>query len=122
MSVKRVVPNIGTNHMAESRAFYTDFLGMELAMDMGWIVTLISPDHPQAQISLLQQQKPISADVDLSLTIEVPDVEVVHDKAERLGLPIVYPLTTESWSVRRFHVLDPNGVVLNVMSHMEKVV
>jgi hypothetical protein len=25
------------------------------------------------------------------------------------GLPIVYPLTDESWGVRRFFVTDPNG-------------
>jgi len=29
----------------------------------------------------------------------------------------VYPLTDEPWGVRRFFVRDPNGVVLNVMSH-----
>jgi uncharacterized glyoxalase superfamily protein PhnB len=34
-----------------------------------------------------------------------------------LGLQIVYPLTTESWGVRRFHVVDPNGVMINIMSH-----
>jgi len=27
------------------------------------------------------------------------------------------PLTTEPWGVRRFFLVDPNGVVINVMSH-----
>jgi 3-polyprenyl-4-hydroxybenzoate decarboxylase len=35
----------------------------------------------------------------------------------RRGLEIVYPLTDESWGVRRFFVIDPNRVVLNVVSH-----
>jgi uncharacterized glyoxalase superfamily protein PhnB len=34
------------------------------------------------------------------------------------GHPIVYPLTNESWGVRRFHVSDPNGVLINIMSHL----
>jgi hypothetical protein len=34
-----------------------------------------------------------------------------------LGLKVVYPLTDEPWGVRRFFVTDPNGLVINVMSH-----
>ena len=36
------------------------------------------------------------------------------------GLKIVYPLTDEPWGVRRFFLLDPNGQVVNVMSHTAK--
>ena len=45
------------------------------------------------------------------------DVDAVHTKAVGLGLQVVYPLTDEPWGVRRFFVADPNGVVINVMSH-----
>jgi catechol 2,3-dioxygenase-like lactoylglutathione lyase family enzyme len=34
-----------------------------------------------------------------------------------LGLPIVYPVTDEPWGVRRFFVADPNGVIINILSH-----
>lgn len=40
-----------------------------------------------------------------------------HRQALDRSLDIVYPLTDEEWGVRRFFVLDPNGRVLNVMSH-----
>ena len=53
----------------------------------------------------------------MTLSIEVADVDAVHAEALAHGIPIVYPLTTESWGVRRFHVTDPNGIVINVMSH-----
>ncbi|MGA2287514.1 MAG: VOC family protein, partial [Bradyrhizobium sp.] len=33
------------------------------------------------------------------------------------GYSIVYPLTDEPWGVRRFFVRDPNGAVINVVSH-----
>jgi uncharacterized glyoxalase superfamily protein PhnB len=53
------------------------------------------------------------------LSIEVDDVDAIHARAVAEGIPIVYPLTTEPWGVRRFHVADPNGVVINVMSHQK---
>jgi catechol 2,3-dioxygenase-like lactoylglutathione lyase family enzyme len=116
-NIRRVVPNIATDRLEESRKFYTEFLGLEVAMDMGWIVTLASPSNPTAQISLLHGTAPAAADARLSLTVEIVDVDAVHAKAVARGLPIVYPLTTEPWGVRRFGVTDPNGVAINVMSH-----
>ena len=40
-----------------------------------------------------------------------------YDIAIERGLEVVYPLTDEKWGVRRFFVTDPDGLVLNVMSH-----
>jgi len=117
MSITRVVPNITSDRLDESRKFYTDFLGFQVAMDMGWIVTLASPSNPTAQISLLQETASAPQPAPPSLSIEVADVDAVHAKAVERGLQIVYPLTTEPWGVRRFHVTDPNGVIINVMSH-----
>ena len=42
MSIRRVVPDITSECMDDSRAFYSDFLGLNLAMDMGWIQTYVS--------------------------------------------------------------------------------
>ena len=117
MSIRRVVPNIQSERMDESRKFYTDFLGLEVGMDMGWIVTMVSPSNPTAQISLVRGPAPAAQPTHLSLSVEVADVDGVHAKAVACGVPIVYPLTDEPWGVRRFHVTDPNGVVINVMSH-----
>jgi uncharacterized glyoxalase superfamily protein PhnB len=52
-----------------------------------------------------------------NMSIEVADVDAVHAKAVALGLPIVYPVTDEPWGVRRFFVADPNGVIINILSH-----
>jgi len=117
MSIRRVVPNINSDRVEESRKFYTEFLGFHVAMDMGWITTLASPDNPTAQISLLRESESSRPIHPLSLSIEVEDVDEVHARAVARGFDIVYPLTTEPWGVRRFHVKDPNGVVINVMSH-----
>lgn len=115
MSTKRIVPDITTEQMEESRGFYQGVLGLELAMDMGWVMTFVSPTNASAQITVLQTSA--SEGPRPQMTIEVDDVDAVHEKAVALGCEIVYPITDESWGVRRFFLRDPNGVVLNVMSH-----
>ena len=74
-----------------------------------------SPDNPTAQITLVQGTASDSPQPNLS--IEVGDVDAAHAKAIKLGLEIVYPIVEELWGVRRFFVADPNGVIINVLSH-----
>ena len=95
--------------------FYGRVLGLGVAMDLGWIVTLAAPENPAAQISLMRQDA--SASVQPDASIEVDDVDAAHATARRLGYEIVHPLTDEPWGVRRFFVRDPNGKVINVLSH-----
>lgn len=115
MSIRRIVANIQSDRLDESRTFYVELLGFEVAMDMGWIMTLVSSTNPTAQISILRSDA--TAPVVPQFSVEVADVDAVHAEAVQRRLEIVYPLSDESWGVRRFFVLDPNGVVLNVMSH-----
>ncbi len=116
MSVRRIVPDIKSKHLDASRQFYVDVLGLEVAMDMGFIVTLASPSNPTAQVSLIMDDD--SSSVLPQMSIEVADVDAVHSRAVSRGLHIVYPLTNEPWGVRRFFVTDPNGTVINVMCHI----
>ena len=116
MSVKRIVPDIKSKHLDASRQFYVDVLGLEVAMDMGFVVTLVSPSNPTAQVSLMRDDD--SSTILPQMSVEVADVDVVHARAVSHGLNIVYPLTNEPWGVRRFFVTDPNGTVINVMCHI----
>jgi predicted enzyme related to lactoylglutathione lyase len=116
LSIKRVVPDLGTDRLDESREFYIQAFGFEVTMDLGWIVTLASPDNPTAQINLLRRTGPSDSQNAPDLTIEVTDVDAVHDIAVERGLEVIYPLTDEEWGVRRFLVTDPDGLILNVMS------
>lgn len=118
MAIRRIVPNIASAHPEKCREFYVDFLGLQLAMDMGWIATYVSPDNPTAQVSILRGEAPPVAERSISLSVETADVERAYREAIARGYSIVYPLTDEPWGVRRFHVVDPNGVVVNVMCHL----
>jgi uncharacterized glyoxalase superfamily protein PhnB len=113
--IRRAMPHVASERFDESRDFYVGFLGFTEAMDMGRIVTFVSPTNPTAQVSIVAHDR--SSPVQPHVTVEVGDVDAVHAEAVRRGLQVVYPLTDEPWGVRRFFVVDPNGAVLNVMSH-----
>ena len=81
MSIKRVVPDLDTDRMDERREFYIQAFGFEVTMDLGWLVTLASPDNPTAQINLLRRTGSSDSQNAPDLTIEVTDVDPVHDIA-----------------------------------------
>ncbi len=115
VGIRRVMPHIPSKRFDQSREFYVGFLGFTEAMDLGRIVTFASPTNPTAQVSIVRPVEPSPGHP--AVTVEVSDVDAVHGQAVRRGLRIVYPLSDEPWGVRRFFVVDPNGIVLNVMSH-----
>jgi catechol 2,3-dioxygenase-like lactoylglutathione lyase family enzyme len=78
----------------------------------------VSPSNPTAQITLLRADE--SGGVQPQMSIEVDNVDEVHARAVERGLKIVRPLADEPWGVRRFFVADPNGVVINVLSHLAR--
>jgi predicted enzyme related to lactoylglutathione lyase len=115
MSIRRIVPNINAADPSASKPFYEGVLGLETAMDTGRIITFASPSNPTAQISVVASATRDEPHADIS--VEVGDVDACHAAAQAQGCQIVYPLTYEPWGVRRFFVRDPNGLIVNVVSH-----
>ncbi|WP_017540988.1 VOC family protein [Nocardiopsis halophila] len=114
MSVRRVVPDIRSQDLQESREFY-GLLGFEEVMDLGWVVALASPSEPKAQIILMTGDA--TAPVVPDMSVEVDDVDAAYAAVRDSGAEIVHPLQDEEWGVRRFFVRDPDGKVVNVLSH-----
>ncbi|MFE1044808.1 VOC family protein [Streptomyces olivaceus] len=117
MSIRRIVPNIHVESEEQwntSRDFY-GLLGFEEVMDMGWVTTLASPSNPTAQISLFTEER--TAPVVPDLSVEVEDVDEVYAAVLASGAEIVREPRDEDWGVRRFFVRDPNGHVINVLTH-----
>jgi predicted enzyme related to lactoylglutathione lyase len=119
MNIIRIVPDITSTKMEESKSFYSDFIGLKLAMDMGWILTFVSESNPTAQINLLKSDEPVSGNSNFGISFEVSDIDVMYEKAKSGKYEITYPITNEPWGVRRFFVKDPNGVIVNLMTHIK---
>jgi uncharacterized glyoxalase superfamily protein PhnB len=109
----RAVPNIKSDRPAETRQFFVDLLGFDVAMDLGWVVTVASPTNPSAQVSIISNDDPAAP----GISVDVADVDAVHATAVEKGLEIVYSLRDEEWGVRRFMLREPSGTLVNVVSH-----
>jgi catechol 2,3-dioxygenase-like lactoylglutathione lyase family enzyme len=116
MTIRRVVPNLVCRRVHETRSFYEDVFGFEVVMDLGWIVTLASPENETAQISLTEGS-PHQQEDNPVLTIEVADVDDINRRALNGQQEITMALRDEEWGVRRFFIRDPDGRIVNVMSH-----
>lgn len=113
MTPKRAVPNIKSQEPAGTRDFFVDLLGFEVAMDLGWIVTVTSPDDPSVQISIIGNEDMAAP----GISVGVDDVDEVHARAVEQGHEIVYPIRDEDWGVRRFMLREPSGTIVNVVTH-----
>lgn len=115
MGVKRIKPNILSERFEESRAFYNDVIGLDGGDGLDWIL-FFGTEQREVQLSVMRLD--IKAGIHPDVSIEVDDVDEVHERAAAAGADIVYPLTDEDWGLRRFFVRDPNGAVINVTQHL----
>jgi catechol 2,3-dioxygenase-like lactoylglutathione lyase family enzyme len=113
MTIRRATPDIRTDDMERSREFYKR-LGFEEAMDLGWVVTMASPSNSTAQVLLVGTE---AEEPQPNMSVEVEDVDAVHNDMVTAGADIVYALRDEPWGVRRFFVRDPSGTIVNVVGH-----
>ena len=107
------MPNIRTDRPAETRAFFVELLGFEVAMDIGWITTVVSPTNPSVQVNIIGNDDMAAP----GISVGVADVDAVHAKAVEQGYELAYALRDEEWGVRRFMLREPSGTLVNVVSH-----
>jgi catechol 2,3-dioxygenase-like lactoylglutathione lyase family enzyme len=117
MRVKRIVANIASADVAKAKSFYADFLGLNLVMDHGWIVTYAAAASTLPQVSIASEGGSGTPVTDLS--IEVDDLDEALRRARACGLNIEYGPKREEWGVRRFYVRDPFGRLVNILIHSE---
>lgn len=116
MGVRRIHPYAAGGDLAGSRSFYTEVLGLEVAMEEP-VLELQAPDVPSAQVIIpptgFENPQP-----DFGGDVHAPKaVDAAYEESLRRGLTIVYPRTDEPWGVRRFFVRDPGGSIVNVLAH-----
>jgi catechol 2,3-dioxygenase-like lactoylglutathione lyase family enzyme len=117
MPVKRIVTNIASADFDAAQRFYGDVLGLELAMDLGWIQTFVASDAAAIpQITILSEGGSGTPVPDMS--IEVDDLDEVYQRVAAAGFTIEYGPAIESWGVRRFYVRDPFGRLVNILVHL----
>ncbi len=115
MKIKRIVPNVAVNDIEGAKTFYRDVLGLEIAMDLGWIVTFEAQASMCPQLSTATEGGGGTPVPDI--TVEVDDLDEALRRFRKAQIAIEYGPVLEPWGVRRFFVRDPTGKLVNILAH-----
>lgn len=120
----RIVPNVSSEAFIASRDFYAAMFDFMVSVDMeDWYLQLMPQFDRRLNIGFLKPDHELfagrassSGAYGVVLTINVDNVDEAYERAKRLGAEIVAEICDEEYGQRHFLVVDPNGLVLNVMS------
>ncbi|MEU9831037.1 VOC family protein [Streptosporangium sp. NPDC048047] len=120
MTVNRVVTNILSDRLPETRDFFARLLDLKVNFDEDWYVQLSPPDDPRLEVGIWRRDHELIPEAHRGspagtiLTFVVDDVDAVHERALGMGCRIVSPPSDRFYGQRGFMVLDPNGLVVDV--------
>lgn len=117
-------PVVVTDKLAACRDFYVSTFGFKVEFEAKWFVYLTSgaqalafmtPDHPS------QPPGPERfGGQGLLLTLQVADAQAEFRRLQqRGGVAFAHPLRDESWGQRRFALIDPSGMWVDVVQQIE---
>lgn len=125
MDLVGAYPVVVTERLRECRDFYTGRLGFAVVFEADWFVLLdgggvsvafIHPGHPSAPPS----PGPHTGD-GAFLTLQVADAAAEYEALRAAGAAFALDLTDEPWGQRRFALVDPAGLWLDVVEQIDPV-
>ena len=113
-----------TTKLAESKAFYTNYLGFGVTFENEFYLLLHTPNH-EAEISFLLPNHPSQQTFfhkpflgqGMYLTIEVDDVDKIYNDIKKKGVDIKIEIRDEPWGDRHFAIEDPNGIGIDIVKY-----
>jgi predicted enzyme related to lactoylglutathione lyase len=126
MILQDVYPVFVTKDLAATKQFYEKWFNLKPVFESGFFVLLISEESSRS-IGFLSETHPSSppsspamnAQAGVFLTLQVEDAKAEYERLKRSGLDISYQLKDEPWGQRRFGVVDPNGMYIDVVQQIE---
>lgn len=124
MKVVRIVPNVSSAAFAATRDFYAAMFDLVVSVELGdWYLQLMPESDPKVNLGFVKPDDPLFAGRGAApgaygavVTIHVDDVDEAYGRAKALGAEITAGIRDEDYGQRHFLLVDPNGLVLNVMS------
>ncbi len=119
-------PVVVTDALPECRDFYTTWFGFDVAFEASWFILLTDAGEGSTSIAFMRPDHPSSPPSPRAhrgngsfLTLQVEDAGAEYDRLVRAGLPCDLPLTDEPWGQRRFGVVDPAGMWIDIVEQIE---
>ena len=116
-------PVIMTRDVPGTAAFYAAHFGFRPLFTADWYVHLQSQADADINLAILDADHDTIPEAGRSkvaagllLNFAVEDVDAVHAQVQQAGLPILLPLRDEPFGQRHFITVDPNGVMLDIIT------
>lgn len=123
VTVARLLPNVCTDRMEETRDFYMQLLGFVVGFEhQGWYIQMASPTNPQLQIGIVRRDHEFTPKAfqypaqGVIISAQVEDVEATYAAVKTRDFDIAHDICDEEFGMRRFMVADPNGLLVNLFS------
>lgn len=107
---------------AAGAAFLVRHLGFEVAVDLGWYVSVHHTAHPSLSIDFVQRDHASWPDAvrgraltGTMLAFVVADVDAEHERLVAEGATVLEAPVTEPWGQRRFQIAAPDGLVVELL-------
>lgn len=116
----RMIVNLCTDRLAESRDFYQQLLDLQVAFESDWYIQLTSDRSPNLELGLIQRTHELvptdyqHPPTGTYLTFVVDDVDAVYARAIEQGRPIVQVPKNEFYGQRRFLTIEPSGCLVDI--------
>jgi catechol 2,3-dioxygenase-like lactoylglutathione lyase family enzyme len=117
---------IVTSKIKETKDFYVNIFGFGVTFENEFYLLLHTPNR-EAEISFLlpnhKSQHPLFRPAfdgkGVYLTIEVENVHKEYQRIAEKKIPIQLEPKDEPWGDRHFVVVDPNGIGIDIVTHIE---
>jgi predicted enzyme related to lactoylglutathione lyase len=120
-TLNRLIVNISSEKLAETRDFYTALFDFKAEFDSDWFVNLISSDRG-FELGIIRRDHEIvpkeaqTPPGGIYLTLVVDDVDGAYERAKSKQAEIVEPPANTFYGQRRMLLKDPNGIIIDVSS------
>jgi catechol 2,3-dioxygenase-like lactoylglutathione lyase family enzyme len=126
MKVQDSYPVVVTDKLIECRDFYTRQLGFSIVFEASWFVYLASGSERPFGIAFMAPEHPSHPPgpeafngKGMFMTLQVADAAAAFEQLKEAGTRIAYALTEEPWGQRRFGLLDPVGMWIDIVQQVE---
>jgi uncharacterized glyoxalase superfamily protein PhnB len=125
-AIDQIYPVFITKKLKETVKFYEQHFGFTKFFESTFFVLLQTNGERKFCVAFMDEEHPTAPPMPKAfngsgsfLTLEVSDASARFDDLKKQGLNITYPLKDEPWGQRRFGILDPNGLWIDVVQQTQ---
>jgi catechol 2,3-dioxygenase-like lactoylglutathione lyase family enzyme len=127
MRYEDAYPVVFVHDLSKTAEFYTRTLGLDVLFESDFFLLLALPGEARGAIAFVLEDHPtappngpaVTPGSSSFLTLQVTDASVAYEQLVRSGVALEYQIRDEPWGQRRFGLVDPNGLYVDVVEQIE---